>query len=99
MGLNLGAVQQKSSLAMANSTPEPDNSVPFQAQLSSERHEYGTPSSQGQGESYRDSSSYGGVESKTHRMENHQIAPQLLTDADFDYKGTARKEYENEFYK
>jgi hypothetical protein len=32
-------------------------------------------------------------------MENHQIAPQHLTDADFDYKGTARKEYENEFYK
>ena len=28
-----------------------------------------------------------------------QIAPEQLNDEDFDYKGTSRKEYENEFYK
>ena len=32
-------------------------------------------------------------------MENLQIAPEQLNDEDFDYKGTSRKEYENEFYK
>ena len=28
-----------------------------------------------------------------------QIAPDQLNDEDFDFKGTSRKEYENEFYK
>lgn len=28
-----------------------------------------------------------------------QIAPEKLNDEDFDYRGTSRKEYENEFYK
>ena len=32
-------------------------------------------------------------------MANFQIAPEQFNDEDFDYKGTARKEYENEFYK
>ena len=32
-------------------------------------------------------------------MENLQIAPEQLSDEDFNYRGTSRKEYENEFYK
>lgn len=28
-----------------------------------------------------------------------QIAPEQLSDEDFDYKGTSRKEYENEYFK
>ena len=31
--------------------------------------------------------------------ENAMIAPEMLNDEDFDYRGTSRKEYENEFYK
>jgi len=41
---------------------------------------------QGQGESHRD-------------IDAFKIAPDKLTDEDFDFKGTSRKEYENEFYK
>lgn len=64
-----------------------------------DEQQFGTPSSQGQGESYRDSSVHMGVESRSYRIENNQIAPEKLNDEDFDYRGTSRKEYENEFYK
>lgn len=32
-------------------------------------------------------------------MDKLLIAPEQLTDEDFDFKGTSRKEYENAFYK
>ena len=67
-------------------------------QQDSDRQDFGTPSSQGQGESYRDSNGQLGGD-RSYRMENLQIAPEQLNDEDFDYRGTSRKEYENEYYK
>lgn len=32
-------------------------------------------------------------------LQAFKIAPEQLNDEDFDFKGTSRKEYENEFYK
>jgi hypothetical protein len=64
-----------------------------------EDNQFGTPSSQGQGESNRDSSFHANGESRSQRMDNLMIAPEQLNDEDFDYRGTSRKEYENEFYK
>lgn len=97
-GLNLGDAQRNS-----NNTPDQPSSDrvsggPAQGQLSSDRQEYPTPSSQGQGESYRDGS-LNGIDSRAAKIENMQIAPEQLNDEDFDYKGTSRKEYENEYFK
>ena len=45
---------------------------------SSQEHEFGTPSSQGQGESYRDSSMLHMAPGESHsqRIQNHDIAPE-----------------------
>jgi len=32
-------------------------------------------------------------------LDTFNVAPDQLNDEDFDFKGTSRKEYENEFYK
>ena len=107
-GLNFAQIQRNTTNNNQNnggsgnrwSAQTPDHEMSGSSQRDQE-HEFGTPSSQGQGESYRDSSMMhtGPGESRSYRMEQHQIAPEQLNDEDFDYRGTSRKEYENEFYK
>lgn len=86
---------KQSNRIVANQTPEVEMSNP------SLDHDFGTPSSQGQGESYRDSinaqTAFPGMSLGADGV--LLVSPEEMTDEDFDYRGTARKEYENEIYK
>ena len=81
MGLNLGAVQQNSSSKPQISGPRqgvsgtPDNFAENSGRDSSDNAEFATPSSQGQGESYRDSAASGrGAVDKTSTGNNQGAA-------------------------
>jgi len=91
LGVNLSGAQiNRNNRLVASQTPEVERSA---HNLAESEHEFDSPSSQGQGESYRGSSSgqvpFPGMSIGADGV--LLVPPEQLSDEDFDYRGTARK--------